>query len=210
IPPNFLIAICTLTDFCYLAQATSFTDKSIRKVAGVLQEFHDHKEAILHAEAQTGKNGPILSWNIPKLELLQSVVPSIQKSGVVMQWTADITERTHVEEIKIPARSGNNQNYYSQISRHLDCLEKCFCFDLATYIESRPDVMDLGDDNEAFEQDNKHDRDPNNLSLFKYHSPTRVIVNYAISEAKHPKALKPHRIFSTATTGFRVTNKPSL
>ncbi|KIJ11317.1 hypothetical protein PAXINDRAFT_15784 [Paxillus involutus ATCC 200175] len=77
VPPNFLIAICTLTDFRYLAQATSFTDESIGKVAGVLQEFHDHKKAILCAEAWMGKNGPILSWNIPKLELLQSIVPSI-------------------------------------------------------------------------------------------------------------------------------------
>ncbi|KIJ10239.1 hypothetical protein PAXINDRAFT_16741 [Paxillus involutus ATCC 200175] len=132
-----------------------------------------------------------------------------------MQWTADITEHAHVEEIKIPACSGNNQNYYSQISRHLDCLEKCFRFDLATYIESHPDVTDLGVDDEAFKQDNEHDPDPNDLSLFEYYNPTCVVVNYfAISEAlfqgKHPKALKPHRIFSTTTTAFRVANKPSL
>jgi len=41
-----------------------------------------------------------------------------------MQWTADVTEHAHVTEIKQPARSGNNQDYYAQIAQHLDCSNK--------------------------------------------------------------------------------------
>ena len=66
------------------------------------------------------------SWGIPKLELLQSVIPSIQLSGAIMQWSADITEHPHIQEIKILACTGNNQNYYSQIVCYLDHSEKCF------------------------------------------------------------------------------------
>ena len=52
-----------------------------------------------------------------------------------MQWSANVTEHAHVDEIKVPVHSGNNQNYYSQIACHLDWLDKCFHFDLATSIE---------------------------------------------------------------------------
>ena len=138
---EFLKAIRALLDFRYLAQAPLFTTQSIERVASALQEFHDHKDSIL-------KQGVRDNWKIPKLELLQSVVPSIRQSGAVIQWPADITEHAHVDEIKVPARASNNQNYYSQISRHLDRLDKCSRFDLATYIEEH---IDKGrDDDEGF------------------------------------------------------------
>ena len=44
----------------------------------------------MHAGAQKE------SWTIPKLELLQSIIPSICLSGAVIQWSADITEHAHV------------------------------------------------------------------------------------------------------------------
>ena len=117
VPRKFLIAIHTLLNFHYLAQVPSFTTQSLEKVAGSLQEFHDHKEAIL-------RQGIQCDWQILKLELLQSVVPSIRQLGAVMQWSADITEHAHINEIKVLACAGNNQNYYSQIARHLDRLDK--------------------------------------------------------------------------------------
>lgn len=94
----------------------------------VLQEFHDHKEVIV-------QQGVRANWQIPKLKLLQSVIPSIRQLGAVMQWSADVTEHAHVKEIMVPAHTGNNQNYYSQVACHLDQLDKCFCFDLATYVK---------------------------------------------------------------------------
>ncbi|KAI6113305.1 hypothetical protein EDD17DRAFT_1453834, partial [Pisolithus thermaeus] len=123
VPHKFLIAICTLLDFCYLAQVPSFATQSLEKVASSLQEFHNHKEAIVSEGIQ-------VDWQIPKLELLQSVVQSIWQSGVVMQWSADITEHAHIEEIKVPAHAGNNQNYNNQIVCHLNWLDKCLHFDL--------------------------------------------------------------------------------
>ena len=124
------MAVRALLDFRYFAQAPVFTTHSLDRVTAALQEFHDNKNAII-------SHGARVNWEIPKLKLLQSVVPSIHQSGAMMQWSADITEHAHVEEIKLPARAGNNQNYYSQIMRHLDRLEKCFRFDLATYIDRR-------------------------------------------------------------------------
>ncbi|KAF9228181.1 hypothetical protein BS17DRAFT_877551 [Gyrodon lividus] len=92
-PRKFLMAIRALIDFRYLAQVPLFTTQLLERVKRALQEFHDNKDAIVCHGART-------NWEIPKLELLQSVVPSIIQSGAVMQWTADVTEHAHVQEIK--------------------------------------------------------------------------------------------------------------
>ncbi|KAL4065986.1 hypothetical protein J3A83DRAFT_4098753 [Scleroderma citrinum] len=132
VPHKFLKAIHALLNFCYLAQVLLFTTQSIERVATSLQEFHNHKVVIICLGVQS-------NWEIPKLELLQNIVSSICQLGTVMQWSANITEHAHVKEIKILAHLGNNQNYYSQITWHLDQLDKCLHFDLATYIEECAD-----------------------------------------------------------------------
>ena len=132
VPPKFLTAIRALLDFRYLAQMPRFDDNNLNRIKASLDAFHENKSAIISAGGRQGSNGPLDHWQIPKIELLQHVVPSIRASGAIMQWTADVTEHAHVTEIKQPARSGNNQDYYAQIARHLDRSDKCFRFDLAT------------------------------------------------------------------------------
>ncbi|KAI6022354.1 hypothetical protein BKA83DRAFT_4054700, partial [Pisolithus microcarpus] len=117
---HFLIAVHSLLDFQYMAQAPEFTDDTLVRVANALQGFHNHKDTIMCAGAWKD------SWEIPKLELLQSVISSICLSGAVIQWSADPTEHAHVQEIKVLAQAGNNWDYYSQITDHLDHVEKCY------------------------------------------------------------------------------------
>ena len=95
VPCTFFIALCAL-DFHYQAQAPTFTTHSLNWVARALQEFHDNKDAIIC-------HGTRKNWKLPKLELLQSVVPGIHQSGAAMQWSANVTEHTHIKEIKVPA-----------------------------------------------------------------------------------------------------------
>ena len=209
VPRQFLIAIRMLLDLRYLAQAPSFTTQSLERVSSALQEFHDNKEAIV-------RQGARAHWQIPKLEPLQSVVPSICQSGAVMQWSADVTEHTHVEEIKVPACLGNNQNYYSQIMWHLDRLDKCFCFDLATYIEQRAmDQANNGDGDSDSDSDEQHEPDAETVHLSECSTPTRQFPDYFSISASlilgaKPSAPKPYWTFATSTTGFHLATKPSL
>ena len=207
VPQRFLIAIRALLDFRYLAQASTFTARSVDRVAQSLQEFHDHKDAIIRHGART-------NWEIPKLELLQSVVPGIRQSGAPMQWTADVTEHAHVDEIKVPARAGNNQNYYNQIARHLDRLEKCFRFDLAMYTEERRHLDPSVDEGLSGDYGEDHEPDTEKLSISEYVAPTRPIIDYfsaslALLEGSAPTAPRPFRTFATSTTAFHVAIKPS-
>ena len=75
VPPQFLTAICALMDFHYLSQMPSFNDHVLQKLEDALQLFHDHKDYVIAAGGRSGH------FNIPKLELLQHVKPSICDSG---------------------------------------------------------------------------------------------------------------------------------
>ena len=130
-----------------------------------------------------------------------------------MQWSADITEHAHVEEIKIPARAGNNQNYYSQITHHLDRLEKCFRFDLATYIDRHTD-QPPGFSEDELDGDDEHEPDTETSALAGYHTPTCSIVDYfaissTLQQGLFPSAPRPFRMFATSTTAFHLATKPS-
>ncbi|KAG1834477.1 hypothetical protein EV424DRAFT_1468577 [Suillus variegatus] len=107
-----------------LKQSTRIEDCDLQRILTVLAEFHTNKQAILDAELF------IDNWYIPKLELMQSITPSIRNTGVAMQWTANTTEHAHVTEIKDPAQASNNNNYNAQICCHLDRADKCRRFEL--------------------------------------------------------------------------------
>ena len=134
VPPLFLITIQALVDFQYLAQSPRINENVCERIADALWTFHQHKQAILDAGARRGKKKPLDHFQIPKLELLQSVVTTIKLSGPPCQWSANFTEHAHIEVVKNPARSGSNHDHESQICRYLDRLEKIRNFTLATSI----------------------------------------------------------------------------
>ena len=124
------------------------------------------------------------SWEIPKLELLQSVVSSIQCSSPVMQWSTNVTEHAHVQEIKVPAQSSNNQNYYDQITCYLDRSDKCFHFNITTYFAAWHEESLLSEDEDLdFDQEDVRD-DSDTPSLHKHMNISHSSVNYfAIADA---------------------------
>ncbi|KIJ17506.1 hypothetical protein PAXINDRAFT_72536 [Paxillus involutus ATCC 200175] len=134
-PAGVVRAVRALMDFRYLAQAPIINDDGCKAIQRALSEFHRYKQSIIAAGARCGESGNVLEhWQIPKLELMQSVVPSIPDSSPAIQWTADTTERAHIDLIKDPASSTNNREYEAQICCALDRLEKCQGFELATRI----------------------------------------------------------------------------
>ena len=217
VPPKFLAAIRGLLDFRYLSQMPCFDDNSLNKVEAALRVFHDNKSAIISVGSRQGSKGPLEHWEIPKLELLQNIVPSICASGAIMQWTADVMEHAHITEIKQPAHSGNNQDYYLQIARHLNRSDKCFQFDIATrFASAQQGELDNHDHNHNDEHEHEHEHEPDSeaLHISHYHTPTHRLVNYfetakEIASGAVPNTVLPPRIFSSSRTAFCLAVKPS-
>ncbi|KAF8132935.1 hypothetical protein EV363DRAFT_1449123 [Boletus edulis] len=128
---DVLTAIRVLMDFCYLVQAPVISSITCDKIATALTDFHQHKHAILKRGLRRGPttDAPLDHFNIPKIEFMHHVVPSINNTGNIIQWSADTTEHAHIKVIKDPAAMMNNTNYDSQICRTLD--EKCRLFNTA-------------------------------------------------------------------------------
>ncbi|KAG1730296.1 hypothetical protein EDB19DRAFT_1832046 [Suillus lakei] len=98
-PPGVIVAVRALMHFNYLVQSPCIDDKDLSRIAATLDEFHANKQSIITAGVCQGKGGKTIdNWQIPKLELMQSIVTSIRNSGVIAQWSADVTEHVHVTE----------------------------------------------------------------------------------------------------------------
>ncbi|KAI6130716.1 hypothetical protein EDD16DRAFT_1700678 [Pisolithus croceorrhizus] len=203
-PLHFLAAIHALLDFCYLAQMPIFNEQALAKLNTAPASFHADKHAILAA------GGCSEHFQIPKLKLMQHVVPSIHTLGAPMQWSADVTKHVHVTEVKNPAHAGNNQNYYTLIAHHLDHSNKCFRFDLATNIASSHDLHPNNGSDPTDEDHEPNDEKSHNLL---YHSPIWKIVDYfKITDvlANGISHNAPHltHTFASSTTTIHLATKP--
>jgi hypothetical protein len=234
IPKDFLIAIRSLMDFRYLAQAPEISDQICTEMDTALQEFHDHKQAIITAGARVGKGNRVIdNWYIPKLELLQSVTSNIRENGAAIQWSADVTERCHVTEVKDPSY-GNNQNYESQICRSLDRIDKCRRFDMATAIrEARVDFRFLTDDPDPennFDDDNPSENieeDPISIidttaTIITRIQPTALLTGTirrnadyfeladALQQGLYPRSPLPFRTIVQGNTALHLARDPTM
>lgn len=166
VPWKFLVALHALINFnfCYLTQAPMFTIHSLNQAASTLQEFHQNKDTIL-------QHGPPDSWQIPKLELLQSVVPGIHQSSTAMQnglWISQniyTSKKSRHQHMLATTKIINN----SQIVQYLDRLNKCFCFTLAIYIEEHC-TKDQAINEGFIEYDHNHKPDIKKLAFKAYHT----------------------------------------
>ncbi|KAG2084572.1 uncharacterized protein F5147DRAFT_782430 [Suillus discolor] len=199
-PTQFIMAIRTLLEFRYLVQAPQFSDETLMELDNCLRLFHEHKQGVVDAGAWRGKDGGFKSWVIPKLELLQGVVPSIWLLGILTQWSADPTKHTHIAIVKVPARAGNNHDYDAQVCRHLDRRDKVDCFDLALHIHEQE---------ECAIDDESDDEDINSrmvrCSIKDYFSCACELI-----DGDHPEAPYPYRTFSTSVAAYHLSYRPTL
>lgn len=69
------------------------------------------------------------NFNLPKLETWLHYTRTIERLGVLLQFTSDITEAAHKRSVKEPCLSTNKKDYYPQICRLLDRLYKIMTFE---------------------------------------------------------------------------------
>lgn len=193
-------------EFRYLAQSRQLDDISLSRISASLQLFHDHKQTILDISARVGKgNKQMDHFQIPKLELMHGVVPSVTESGAVIQWSADRTEHAHITEIKVPGRSGNNQDHNPQICRWLDRSEKNRNFSLALQLL----MSDTDPTNPPDEEPNVDNDQPDDIHLAAS-PPDFFIQAVQLSASVSPSTPLPLRTFSSGSTAFRLNWHPDL
>ncbi|KAG2123438.1 hypothetical protein DEU56DRAFT_745404 [Suillus clintonianus] len=214
-PAGVIAAVRALMQFRYLVQLPRVDEEDLGRILRSLDEFHAKKDAIITAGARRGKgNKPITNWYIPKLELMQSIAPSIRNSGAVGQWSADITEHAHITEIKDPARMSNNINYDTQICRHLDRAEKCRRFELATSLLDHERGTQELEDLDSDDEDGDADVDAQHIPINVTQDPRQITNYFAIANALQRREVGsvpvPLRSFIVKCSAFHLAYKPSI
>ncbi len=67
-------------------------------------------------------------YKIPKLELLHNPPRQIPYIGSAPQFSADYTERLHIDNVKIPYKQTNRRDHEGQVCRWLDRRDKMHLF----------------------------------------------------------------------------------
>nr|GAT58752.1 predicted protein [Mycena chlorophos] len=210
------LALRGLMDFRFMAQAPQINEATLRRMDESLALFHTHKQRIIDAG---GREQP--HFAIPKLEFLHSIVSSIRWAGVPMQFTADITEKAHSTQIKVPARTEtNHRDYDPQIVRHLDRAEKLRLFSLYTGIHL--DRLRLDGDSVDVEgglEDEMQEGDGDGNERFESHvtgpsltgESTRTSRNLFQAASLYPLLYETEsRFITTASTAFLLNRQPTL
>ena len=230
VPKGFLLCIRALSDFRYLAQSHSIDSRTLIEIADALTLFHQNKQAILDAKARVGKgNKPLNHFFIPKLEFLHNVTTSICWSGPPIQWSADPTERAHIDAIKVPSENTNNGQYGPHICQYLDRDEKRRLFDLATAIhEAGGDLESIiynVSGNQQDPNDDTLDDEPNEDWIAELGTtsttcgPSRKTVDLfaaasvliARTQSEDPASIpQPLRTFSTSWTAFNLKRRADI
>ena len=211
---RFILCVRALLDLRYLSQLQQVTEHDLHSISTALQLFHAYKQVILDLGLRVGKGGPICHFEIPKLELLQSIVPCIQWLGGLPQWSADVTEHLHIVYIKTPHENTNGCNYPPQICCNLNRQEKCRYFDLATKIQAtisaEPYLADQAADPDWIFDTQANDDEDWKLELpcisqaFGPPQATTDLFAIAAHDQLQPNPVCFPRTFATTTTAFHL------
>lgn len=133
--PDVMRALRAIVDFIFQSQNIVFYGETFHALDEALREFHHFKSSIITAGGRRGKKGVINHFQIPKLEMLQTVTRTARLLGAPYQWTSDTTERCHITHVKTPYRMSNKRNFHEQCVRYMDRKEKMEVFGLYTALK---------------------------------------------------------------------------
>ncbi|KAJ7646630.1 hypothetical protein FB45DRAFT_729613, partial [Roridomyces roridus] len=200
-------AVRALIDFRYLGQVPEIDEETITRTDASLAEFHGFKHHIISAG---GREQP--HFFIPKLELMHSVVPSMRWAGAPIQYTADVTEKAHSTEIKVPARTEtNHRDYDPQIVRYLDRAEKLRLFDLSTGILASSIALELDGPDAEPEDEGMATVSPSDVPSSTGESARTIRNLFAVAKLHAEKwPLLERRVFTSSSIAFSLNRSPSL
>ena len=110
-------AVRALLDFLYLAQFTSHTSETIRRLQDSLATFHNNKGIFVDLGVRD-------HFNIPKLHSLSHYEASIRLFGTTDNYNTEQSERLHIDMAKDAYRATNHKDEYPQMTNWLERREK--------------------------------------------------------------------------------------
>ncbi|KZS88527.1 hypothetical protein SISNIDRAFT_417979 [Sistotremastrum niveocremeum HHB9708] len=157
LPTQFLDALRALMDFRYRTQAEDISEPDVSRITASLSEFHRLKSIIndpLH------KFREVKGWQIPKLERMHHIIPSIRMMGAPHQYSTDRTENAHIEVVKVPYRLSSRRNNPTELVRILDRMEKRLQYLILVSLEEEYHLASTVSVDDGLDSDDETDENP--------------------------------------------------
>lgn len=128
----FIYYIRSIIEYIYKAQNSVHSDASIASMVEALKKFHVTQHSIVEAEAWQDASGVKLDFNIPKLELLQSLVCNVKDNGTLLHYSVNILECLLITHCKNPFKHISQQasTFIQQVAAILNHEESMCHFNL--------------------------------------------------------------------------------
>ncbi|KAG8724800.1 hypothetical protein FRC09_013986 [Ceratobasidium sp. 395] len=111
-PTNAVGAARCVMDFAYRAHLPQLDDDDLDAMESDLAEFHDLKDIFISEGALQTEQG----WHgIPKIHMLSHYVQLIREYGTIDGYSTDISERLHIDYVKVPYRASNKVDPIEQM-----------------------------------------------------------------------------------------------
>ncbi|KAJ3001374.1 hypothetical protein NUW54_g6465 [Trametes sanguinea] len=115
--PRVVAAARAILDFIYLAHYPSHTAATLRQMQDALDRFHSSKQVFVTMGIRD-------HFNVQKLHWMQHYLTSIIDFGTCDGLSTDISERLHIDCVKMAYRASNRKEYVKQMLAWLSRREK--------------------------------------------------------------------------------------
>ncbi|KAG8714243.1 hypothetical protein FRC09_017834 [Ceratobasidium sp. 395] len=111
-PTEAVRAARCIMDFAYRAHLPQLDDDDLDALESDLAEFHEHKDIFILEGALKSERG----WNgIPKIHMLSHYTHLIREYGAIDGYSTNISERLHIDYVKMPYRASNKVDPIEQM-----------------------------------------------------------------------------------------------
>ncbi|KAG8680503.1 hypothetical protein FRC09_018192 [Ceratobasidium sp. 395] len=111
-PKEAVGAARCIMDFAYRAHLPQLDDDDLDAMELDLANFHDLKDVFIREGALRSEQG----WHgIPKIHMLSHYVQLIREYGTIDGFSTDISERLHIDYVKVPYRASNKVDPIEQM-----------------------------------------------------------------------------------------------
>ncbi|KZV90828.1 hypothetical protein EXIGLDRAFT_590701, partial [Exidia glandulosa HHB12029] len=130
LPPGAIRALRAELDFIFTAQWRSMTLEHLQQLTEYDELWHENRAAFIGpGGGRIGRNGEVIAhFNIPKYHARQHYPDNILYLGTLDNYSAEITERYHIEFVKWAYQATNRKDALLQMVLWLNRQEKIFQF----------------------------------------------------------------------------------
>ncbi|QRV97235.1 hypothetical protein RhiJN_25254 [Ceratobasidium sp. AG-Ba] len=217
---EMVTAARSIVDFMYRAHKPELSEDDLAAMEKNLEEFHDAKHVFINPENKHLLKDQDHFNDIPKLHMLTHFVDIIRELGAPDGYNTEITERLHIDYVKVPWDTTNHVNALQQMAIYIQrqeswALLRAYLFETGQLEDEDGHEEILGDEEMGDDEGELEagDQDPGEGEIWHPNPRLWIAKRPSLGTRTGYDLMKRHRapdlITSTKNYLAQLTNDPS-